>query len=129
MRVSEFPFRAESPPKAYNQDYVERLLRALEIAFSEHARALNGSLTLGDGTDVDNINGQVKEFTSSGTPGAENTIAHTLGAVPVGIIILHPPASGTVNKGTTAWDTTNIFLTCSAATQTVKILILAPPPS
>lgn len=99
---------------------------ALDITrvLKDLAWVINGRLGFGDGVSRDNIVGEWISFTSSATPGAENTIAHNLGVVPCGFILMMPPQSGTVNKGTTAWTTSNIYLTCSAASQSVTIFLL-----
>ena len=93
------------------------------------ARIINGQITFGDGTDLDNIKGKWITFTASAVAGAENTIAHDLGVVPPGFLIAKPPTTGTVNLGATTWTTSNLYLTCSAASQTVVIFVLAPPES
>jgi hypothetical protein len=93
------------------------------------ARAINGSLTFGDGTQTDNIRGEWVTLTTDGTPGAENAITHSLGATPPGFLILKPPASGVINTGATAWTSTTIYVTCTAASQEVTLFILAPPES
>jgi len=54
-------------------------------------QALSGRLRLGTGTDGtagENLSGEFQQFTTSATPNAENTVAHTVGSVPVGYLIL-----------------------------------------
>jgi hypothetical protein len=89
-------------------------------------RALNGGLSFGDGTNSDNLRGQWATVTTPATPGTEFAVPHTLGVVPTGFLLLCPPESGYVNRGATAWTTQNVYLTCSAATQTITLFLLAP---
>jgi hypothetical protein len=88
------------------------------------SQALGTRLGFGDGTDPDNVKGEWQTFTTHATPGTEFALAHTMGEVPVGFLVVVPPVSGTLNKGTTAWTTSNIYLTCTAASQSVKIFLL-----
>jgi hypothetical protein len=97
----------------------------VQRALDAIALVLHGNISFGDGVSPDNIKGQWVTFTSSGTPDAENTVAHTLGVVPVGFLIVRAPKSGYVYEGGTTWTTTNIYLKCTAATQTVTIFLLA----
>lgn len=107
---------------------LQQLITELSLEYEIISRLVNGNVDFGDGTEAVNIRGQWITFTSAGA-GVENTIAHNSGAIPVGFIIMVPPASGTVNKGVTPWDSSNIYLTCSAATQTVTIFLVHPPQS
>jgi len=90
----------------------------------------NGRIRFGTGTDgenSENIAGQFQTFTSSGTPDAENTIAHTVGAIPIGIIILHQDLAGSLYQGPTTgtnWSTTQIFLKCDIASVTFSIFLV-----
>lgn len=71
----------------------------------------------------DNVDCRDCQFTSSGTPDAENTVAHTLGKVPTGFIVYSINKGAVVYKGTTAWTSTNIYLKVNVATVAVKIKV------
>jgi hypothetical protein len=87
-------------------------------------RAINGSLGFGDGTNADNIRGQWVTVTTHGTADTEFAVAHTLGVVPVGFIIMVPPKSGYLYNGGTTWTSSNIYLKCTGTSQTVTLFIL-----
>lgn len=92
--------------------------------------ALSGKLRFGDGTDGtggENISGQFQQFTSDGTANTEFTVAHTVGSVPVGVIVLWQDKAGSLYQGPTtgtAWTATNIYLKCSVASVTFKVFLL-----
>ena len=71
----------------------------------------------------DNVDCRLIEFTSSGTPDAENTVAHSLGKVPTGYIVYSVDKAGVVYKGSTTWTTTNIYLKVNVASVAVKIIV------
>ena len=114
-----------SPPK-HGEDYeswATRLVSALTKWVADLSRLINGNVSFGNGTDFDNLKGKWMTVSTAGA-GSETTVTHNLGATPVGFLVMKPPASGTVNLGPTAWTTTNLYLSCSAATQTVVIFVL-----
>lgn len=106
--------------------WADRLISGINYFADRVTTALNGNLSFGDGTDTDNITGKWLNFTSNATPGAETAVTHDLGVIPVGFLMMIPPANGTWNKGPTAWTTTQLFITFSAASQTVRIFALLP---
>lgn len=79
---------------------------------------LNGGIGL-----FDNLDSVGVEFTSSATPDAENTVAHTLGKVPTGYIVYSLDKGAVVYNGTTAWTATNIYLKVNTASVAVKIMV------
>lgn len=92
--------------------------------------AISGRIRFGSGADGvagENISGQFQQFTTSATPDAENTIAHTVGSVPVGYIILGQDKAGSLYQlaGTgTAWTSSNIYLKCNVASVTFLVFLL-----
>lgn len=91
---------------------------------------LQGRVRFGNSTSGfrgENIQGEFKQFTSSTTPDAENTVSHTIGAVPIGIIILWQDKAGSLYQGPstgTAWTSSNIYLKCSVASVTFLLFIV-----
>lgn len=71
----------------------------------------------------DNVDCRLVSFESSGTPDAENTVAHTLGKVPTGYIIYRQSAAGILYDGASEWTATNIYLKCDTASVTFYILV------
>jgi hypothetical protein len=92
--------------------------------------ALQGRIRFGGGIDGErgeNLSGEWQVFTTSATPDAENTIAHTLGSVPVGYIICGQDKAGSLYQLSdtgTAWTGSNIYLKCSVASITFKVFLL-----
>lgn len=108
------------------ESQITSLNRDLQSLFS----ALQGRVRFGIGTDGfngENIAGQFQQFTTSGTPDAENTITHTLGSVPVGYIILWQDKAGSLYQGPstgTAWTPSNVYLKCNVASVTFLVFLL-----
>ena len=104
-------------------------IRMLQLQLSKIFLLAQGNIRFGTGADGvkgENISGIFQEFTTSGTPDAENTIAHGLGAIPVGYIIMGQDKAGSLyqlDDTGTAWDTTNIYLKCDIASVTFKVFI------
>jgi hypothetical protein len=80
-----------------------------------------------DGARGENIQGEFQLFTTSATPDAENTVAHGLGAIPVGYIICHQSKAGSLYQGPTTgtnWTATNIYLKCDVASVIFLVFLL-----
>jgi len=71
----------------------------------------------------DNVDCVLVTFTSSATPDAENTVAHTLGKVPTGYLTYGLNKGAVVYTGTTTWTTGNIYLKVNVASTVVKLII------
>ncbi len=67
----------------------------------------------------DNLDAALISFSSSGTPDAENTVAHALGKIPTGFVVYSLDKGAVVYKGTTAWTETNIYLKVNVASVAV----------
>lgn len=101
--------------------YLHGLLQAL-------AFAVNGKLTFGDGSQASktgNIDGQ---WVSVLTPAVANTefpIDHSLGRIPAGVLVaLSDVQSTIVVSSLGSWSRSRIFLKCSAASVTLRLLLL-----
>jgi hypothetical protein len=88
--------------------------------------ALQGRVRFGDGVNGargENISGEFITFTTS-TANTEVTVPHTIGAVPVGRIVLAQDKAGALYSGTTAWTDTAVYVKCDVASVTFKIFLL-----
>lgn len=77
-----------------------------------------------DGQQNGNIEGEWQEFTSHGTANTEFAVAHGLGSVPLGYMIVSQDKAGSLyqmHDTGTAWTSTNIYLKCSVVS--VKFLV------
>ena len=95
-------------------------LANLFMAFRGRVRF--GSTT--DGYRGENISGEFQVFTSNATPDTEDTIGHTIGAIPVGYIVLKQDKAGSLYLGSTTWTSTNIYFKCNVASVTFTIFLL-----
>lgn len=119
-----------NPLKLNGTSDIQSQIPVLQNVIDNIIRCLNGRVRFGRGTDGDrgeNIAGEFQQFTTSATPDAENTIAHTLGAIPVGVIILWQDKAGSLYQGPTtgtSWTSTNIYLKCTVASVAFKVFLI-----
>jgi len=76
---------------------------------------------------VENFRGTLETATFSVTPGTELTIAHNLGFVPTGYIMVKINNTGgsypRIMAGPTAWTTSNLYLVCDVASVGITTFI------
>lgn len=99
----------------------------LDADISSIFTALKGRIRFGSSTDGyrgENISGEFQVFTSDSTPDTEDTIAHTIGAVPVGYIVLKQNKAGSLYLGSTTWTKSNVYFKCDVASVAFTIFLL-----
>jgi hypothetical protein len=115
-------------PIDYTRFWLAQLIGEIGQAYDFVQSAINGRLSFGDGTDIDNIKGKWVEFTSHATPDTEFTVTHDLGAIPVGFIdVGYKDKAGVLYRGGTTWTTSSIFLKCNVASTACRIFLLLGP--
>ena len=70
----------------------------------------------------DNMDVVFVTYVSDGTPGNQTTVAHGLGKIPTGYIPISKDKAADVYTGAVP-DNTSLYLKCSAASTTVKLLV------
>ena len=86
-----------------------------------------GRVRFGTGTDGargENISGEFQVVSDTGNANTEFSVIHTLGAVPVGYLVLKNSKAGAIYDGTTAWTSTTIYLRHEAANAAVTVFLL-----
>jgi hypothetical protein len=122
-------YRAKSPTISQEEN-VETQLKRLDADLDSVVTAFQGRVRFGTGTDGDrgeNLSGEFQQFTTSATPDAENTIAHTVGAIPVGYIVLWQDKAGSLYQGPTTgtnWTSSNVYLKSDVASVTFLVFLL-----
>lgn len=109
------------------KDKLAKYVRDLDIDIKQIFNALRSRIRFGSGTDNskgENIAGEFQVFTSSATPDAENTIAHTLGSIPTGYIVINQNKAASLYANGTSWTSSNIYLKCNIASTTYTIFLL-----
>lgn len=99
----------------------------LDTDMSNLFTALKGRIRFGSPTDGyrgENISGEFQVFTSNATPDTEDTVAHTIGAVPVGYIVLKQDKAGSLYMSGTAWTSSNVYFKCDVASVAFTIFLL-----
>jgi hypothetical protein len=104
--------------------YMEKLVAQLNQQAFLITEAVNGRITLGVGSEGDNLAGRWQHFT---TTGVEQTLTHNLGVIPTGFLVIVPPRFSFIDKGAAAWTKTTISVICGEIGENVSIFILPPP--
>lgn len=111
----------------YNENQsVESNVRRLQQDLTQVISVLQGRVRFGTGTDGDrgqNVSGSFQVVTTAGAD-TEVTIAHGLGATPIGFIVLRQDKSASFYDSGTAYDATNIYIKCSVATVTATLFVI-----
>lgn len=94
----------------------------------QNAKVLAGNVSFGtaiNDTDGDrNIRCSKVSGTTPGVANTEFSVAHTLGTIPMGFLVLSTGAAAHIYKSTTAWTTTTIYLKCDQPTVAFALIIL-----
>lgn len=110
------PFFMPEPTTPRERTIFEEIMR-----FGQSIRAiLNRGIRFEDNFDC-----RLVTVTTDATPDTETAVAHTLGKVPTGYILIGKDLAGDVytSTGGTAWTTTNIYVKCTVASVTVKLIV------
>jgi hypothetical protein len=89
--------------------------------------ALQGRISFGaltDGATGENISGETQVVTDTGAANTQFTVTHTLGATPLGYIVMGIDKAGVVYESGTAWTSTSAYFKCSEANAEVKLFLL-----
>jgi hypothetical protein len=112
-----------------NQPQAEQI-RILDKQQKNIITALQGRLRFGDAADNEpgeNIQGEFQSFTSDATPNTEFSVAHSLGAAPLGRIVLWQDKAGALYQGPatgTAWDATDVYFKCDVASVAFLVFLI-----
>lgn len=107
----------ESAPVAFPQ-MVRETIRSLADLVSNLAVIFDK----GVGID-DNLDWVTVDFTSNGSANTEDAIAHTLGRIPVGYVVVSQDKAGSVYVSGTAFTSSLIYLKTSATSVAVKLRV------
>ena len=105
---------------------IESNMRRLEQDLSQLFLCSQGRVRFGTGTDADrgeNISGEFQVVTTAGAD-TEFTVAHNLGAVPIGFLVVRSDKGGVVYDSGSTWTDSAIKLKCSTATTTLTLFLL-----
>lgn len=100
------------------RDFDRDLLLLIEDILTNLGNLLNRGLNFDD-----NFDGVEVSYISNAVVDTQDTVAHTLGRIPVGFIVTDINTGGVVYRTGTAFTATNMFLKCSKAGASIKLLI------
>jgi len=106
-------------PGPGQNDFAEKLVEMLASYSLKLSDVINGGLVFG----AENMNCYVHTVTDTGSADTEFNFSHTLKRIPSGYIVVSIDKAGIIYKGSTAWDTTKIYLKCNVANCEVKLII------
>lgn len=118
-KLSSYTTFKISEPEGYLNG-VEKDLTNIFTAFKGRVRFGSGVT----GERGENISGEFQTITSHATPNTEFSVTHTIGAIPIGRIIIAQNKAGSLYTGTTAWTDTTIYFKCDVASVEFKIFLL-----
>lgn len=72
---------------------------------------------------ADNADAVYVSYTSNATPDTEDAVAHTLGRVPVAVIVAGQNKGASIYSGPTAFTKDNVYLKATAASVAVKLIL------
>lgn len=105
-------------------------IRQIQVQIQKLYYVIQGRVSFGTGVDGINgqqVSGQFQTYTSNVTPNTEDTLAHTVGSVPIGYIVMTQDKAGSV-YGTaslgTAWTGSTIYLRCDVASVTFLLFLV-----
>jgi hypothetical protein len=78
----------------------------------------------GDGDRGENISGEFQVYTSNASANTEDTVAHGLGSVPIGYIVIKQDKASNVYEGGTAWTSSSIYLKQSGTSVATTVFLL-----
>jgi len=111
-------------------DRFKEYLTALDSDVANLTRLAQGRVRFGSGTDGakgENIQGEYQEFTSHASANTEFSVTHTLGAIPLGYIIMWQDKAGNLYQGPTTgtnWTSTTISLKSSGTSVKYNIFLI-----
>ena len=111
-------------PSRYNEAWFRDLLLTLKRQHEEIARALNGRIGFGDGTESENIEGTWISVMTPGTPNTDFTVTHGLDRLPVGYLVMSKAAAVDVFDGSVASTVSQITLKATVASIAIKLFIV-----
>lgn len=123
----QFDFPLPAVPKNPSPEFLREFSTQLATYFQAIADEINGQIGFGNGTDLENVRGKWLSYTSNAVANTEDTVAHGLTVVPIGYLVIKQDKAGSVYSGTTAWDTTNLYLKSNTASLTALLFVLTAP--
>lgn len=109
------------------EDTKDQYQKNLDNDISSLFTAMAGRIRLGTGVDGargENISGEFQVFTSNATPDTEDAIAHTVGAIPIGYIVVKQDKAASLYLGSTTWTNSNVYFKCNVASVAFTIFLL-----
>jgi hypothetical protein len=111
----------------FNKVSVDNYAQTVDSDLVNIFTAFKGRIRFGkaeNGARGENISGECRVFASSSTANLEFSVAHTLGAVPVGFIVINKDKAANLYQGTTSWTSSSVFLKSDVASTTFSIFLL-----
>jgi hypothetical protein len=113
--VSRVPTSIVHPQPPKEHGWISAILRAWGSWREKLTDVINGGIGFGDGTSAEHIRGCWVTYTSNAVANTEDTVAHTLGSVPVGYLVFQQDKAASFYSGGTASVTVRIFVIAASS--------------
>lgn len=120
--MSEFKKYALQGLFTKNQRELRQFDRDLLVLLEEMNTNLGNLLNRGLNFD-DNFESKSVTYTSNGSANTEDAVAHTLGKIPEGFIVVNRDKGGILYASGTAWTSTAIYLKCTTTSMASTVLV------
>jgi len=111
-------------PVRYDEGWFRDVALVLRRQHEEIARALNGRIGFGDGTDPDNIEGTWISVTTPGVANTDFTVTHGLDRLPAGYLVMSKAATVDIFDGSVAATISQITLRATVGSVAVVLFIV-----
>jgi hypothetical protein len=104
----------------------EDYLKSIDSDLTNLFLLAKGRVRFGATTDNargENISGEFQTFTTADAD-SQGSITHTLGSVPIGIIVLGQNKAGSLYSGTTANSSTTVYYRCDVSAVTFTTFLI-----
>lgn len=123
MKISK-----ESDFVDFNKSDPTRWANEVDTDLKNIVLVLQGRVRFGANNTVtnkgENILGQFITYTTNATPNTEDTVAHALGSVPIGYIVVRQNKAASLYDSGTVWTSSSLFLKCSVASVLVTVFLI-----
>src|SRR5215469_9223478 len=102
----------------------DTFIRMMAQMWNILATTINGNISFGDGTSINNINGTWINTVTPNTPNTDFTLNHNLQRLPVGYLIMKKSAACDIYTGSVAPTSTAVTLRATAGNVVIRLFIL-----
>jgi len=110
----------------FKRSKIEDYLRCLDTDLINLFLFTQNKVSFGIGSDGtrENISGEFQLFTSSANLGTQDTVAHSLGSIPIGYLVTKQNQNATLKIGGSTWTTSNAYFISSVTSTAYTVFLM-----